>query len=253
MNRAHWPVALALIAVAAVPSAALAQQGSPQLPSTSGESMPAAESVPGSPSAAVLPLLPVQPPAPDQHRYSARRVRYSEDTSTAPPATGEARAAVDRHEPAPHRFLHGFRLGYNFTANYDERPRDAAGMATGQSLAQEFGMRSPHSFVIGYEIAYRMIGNSWLNVLLIANASVTGLEQSLFLPSANLLIGFEFAESFQVGVGMNIAPDPDKIAHMIVAAGWTPRVGNFYTPVHFYLIPDVDEYHRMGVTVGVTW
>jgi hypothetical protein len=51
---------------------------------------------------------------------------------------------------------------------------------------------------------------------------------------------------------MNLAPDDQKPTHMIVAAGWTPRVGNFYVPLHAFFVPDVDGFHRIGATVGVT-
>jgi hypothetical protein len=233
MNRAHLWLVPAVLMLATASSAALAQDGWVATPPPPTEPAPIAEPVQVTGTAAVAAPAPVQPPS-----WSAPRAEPA-------PAAPDADVALD--EPPLRRLLHGFRLGYNYTANVDTCQEPC------QSLAERYGLRSPHSFVIGYELAYRMIGNSWLNVLLIANASVAGLEQSLFLPSANLLVGFEFNESFQVGVGMNLAPDEEKVAHMIAAAGWTPRVGNFYTPVHLYVIPDVDGNHRAGATVGVTW
>jgi hypothetical protein len=181
----------------------------------------------------------------------------TDEPSDAPPDT---RAAAPPREPDVRvvvatpahartaRFLHGFRLGYNYWFHLDRAPCSGC-----PSLAQRYGLRSPHSFVIGYEVAYRMIGNSWLNILLVGNASIAGIEQSRVLPSANLLIGAELDESFQIGVGVNIAPVEDKATHMIAAFGWTPAVGEFSTPVHLYFIPDVDGNHRMGATLGVTW
>ena len=73
------------------------------------------------------------------------------------------------------------------------------------------------------------------------------------MPSANMLLGFEFDQSFQTGVGINLVPVRDKPAHMVLAAGWTPRMGEMYLPLHFFFIPDVDQNHRLGVTVGVNW
>jgi len=138
------------------------------------------------------------------------------------------------------QLLHGFRLGYVwFGANEEE-------------LA-EMKLRTPHSFLIGYELAYRMVGHGPLNVLLLANAMVAGLEQSVFLPSGNLLIGFELDRSLQIGVGLNLTPDRDEHSHMIVAVGWTPWAGGFHVPVHFFFVPDVDGRHRSGATIGVTW
>jgi hypothetical protein len=123
----------------------------------------------------------------------------------------------------------------------------------GKSLKEKAGLRSPSHFLLGYEVMYRVVGHSWLNVLLLGNAIIAGLEQSKILPSANLLIGFELKNTFQVGVGANLSPLKGSEGHTIIAAGWTPRVGTIYTPVHFYFIPDVDGVHRMGVTTGVTF
>jgi len=52
------------------------------------------------------------------------------------------------------------------------------------------------------------------------------------------LIGAEFNESFQLGIGVNVTPDPDAPTHAIIAAGWTPRVGSIHTPVHFFFVPE---------------
>ena len=107
--------------------------------------------------------------------------------------------------------------------------------------------------LLGYEGFYRIIGHSWLNVLMVGNVTVAGLEQSKFIPAASGLIGFEFDKSFQLGVGINATPDTESPTHMIAAAGWTPHVGSIQTPVHFFFIPDTERNHRMGATVGMTW
>ena len=169
-----------------------------------------------------------------------------------PPAPLVDRAAAAlpaATSPDDETLLHGFRLGYGYVMNYD-KPAIAF---DGKSLQAVAGLRSPHHFLLGYEAVYRVVGHSWLNVLLLGNAIVAGLEQSKFLPSANLLIGFELKNTFQVGVGANLSPLKGSEAHTIIAAGWTPRVGTIYTPVHFFFIPDVDGVHRMGVTTGVTF
>ncbi len=170
-------------------------------------------------------------------------------------APGPAPAAAP--EPAPpiakspddYSILHGFRLGYGYVMNYDQ-PTAAF---DGKSLKEKLGLRSPSHFLLGYEIMYRVVGHSWLNVLLLGNAIVAGLEQSKVLPSANLLIGAELKNTFQIGVGANISPLKGSEAHTIIAAGWTPRIGTIYTPVHFFFIPDVDGVHHMGLTIGVTF
>ena len=45
--------------------------------------------------------------------------------------------------------------------------------------------------ILGYEGFYRIIGHSWLNVLMVGNVTVAGLEQSKFIPSASGLLGLE--------------------------------------------------------------
>lgn len=147
------------------------------------------------------------------------------------------------------RFLHGFRIGYSYVANHD-KPLESL---DGKSFKDKTGTKSPNSFLLGYEVVVRMVGHSWLNVILVGNGLLAGLEQSKFLPSGNALIGFEFNNSFQVGVGAHLTPLKGQEAHTAFAAGWTPRVGTFYVPLHAFFVPDVDGNHRMGMLTGVTF
>jgi hypothetical protein len=166
-----------------------------------------------------------------------------------PPPLPEAAPPPPVRSPDDYTLLHGFRIGYGYVMNYDQ-PTAAF---DGQSLKQKAELRSPSHFLLGYEVVYRVVGHSWLNVLLLGNAMIAGLEQSKLLPSANLLIGAELKNTFQIGVGANVSPLKGSEGHTIIAAGWTPRIGTIYTPVHFFFIPDVDGVHRMGVTTGVTF
>jgi hypothetical protein len=184
-------------------------------------------------------------PAPPPAGTSSLKLTY-ESTHVDRPA-GPEHPPV--RSPDDYTLLHGFRLGYGYVMNYDQ-PTPAF---EGKSLKEKVGLRSPSHFLLGYEVVYRVVGHSWLNVLLLGNAMIAGLEQSKVLPSANGLIGFELKNTFQVGVGANISPLKGSEAHTIIAAGWTPRIGTIYTPVHFFFIPDVDGVHRMGVTTGVTF
>jgi hypothetical protein len=155
--------------------------------------------------------------------------------------------------PIQRRILHGFRMGYLYVTNFDQPTNTDDPDCPKCSLKERYGMRTPHQFLIGYEIMGRLIGHGWLNVVLVGNVLVSGLEQSKAWPSANALIGFELDHSFQVGVGANLTLEKDKPAHMVMAAGWTPLIGSFYVPVHAFFVPDVDGNHRMGATVGVNW
>jgi hypothetical protein len=173
---------------------------------------------------------------PEERVLVPRTVPVEQDAS-------EAERLVER------RFLHGFRLGYGYVSNLDK----PVAAFHGESLKDKTGMTTPHHLLMGYEGMLRLVGHSWLNVILVGNVVVAGLEQSKVLPTANGLLGFEIDNSFQLGVGPSLTPLAGSEAHAIFAAGWTPRVGSFYVPVHAFFIPDVDGVHRMGITTGVTW
>lgn len=163
--------------------------------------------------------------------------------------TAQAQASVKgKRGPKPPRwFMHGFRIGYAyFNFPIDEVDEN------GERVSP---LKSPHTLVMGYELTQRWVGGSWLNVITVENAIASGINQNLFIPSANVLLGFEMYEQFQVGVGANLTPlDPDnKSVHMILAAGYTPRVGTFNVPFHIVYIPDVDQHWRLAVTTGVNW
>ncbi len=194
------------------------------------------------PAGAPLPASPAAP-APAAPAPSA-------PAAAPPPDEGRPQWATPRSDRlVDQKFLHGFRLGYAYVAN-SERPIDSLG---GHSLKERIDMKTPHSFLLGYEGMTRMVGHSWLNVILVGNVIVAGLEQSKVYPTANGLLGFEIDNSFQLGVGASVTPLKGQEAHAIVAGGWTPRAGSFYVPVHAFFIPDVEGLHRTGVTTGVTW
>ena len=235
-----------------VSSSALAQQGPPggtwsgsvdvqvvtPPASASAPAPPPPATPPPLPPSATTPPLPAPAPAPAPARHLAIPDTVEPDRPATPPTP-----------IANERLLHGFRIGYSYVANIDKQVKSLGGA----SLSDKIGIRSPHSMLLGYELFYRMTGQGWLNVILVGNVMVAGLEQSQFYPTANTLLGFELNNSFQIGVGANLAPLKDSAAHAIFAAGWTPRAGTFYVPVHAFFIPDVDGVNRMGVTTGVTW
>ena len=194
------------------------------------------------------PAAPVAdaPPAAPPPASASVRMTLEATQVDAPPAAPPRPAA---HSPKDEKLLHGFRLGYGYVLNYD---KPAAGL-DGDSLKQRADLRAPSHLLVGYEVMYRVVGHSWLNVLLLANGIIAGLEQSRFLPSGNFLIGAEINNSFQIGIGTNVSPLKGSEAHAVIAAGWTPQVGSIYVPFHVFFIPDVDGIHRAGVTTGVTF
>jgi hypothetical protein len=201
--------------------------------------------------------LPQAQPAPAPAPMQAQpNVAYAEPGQ--PPMGTDAALQEDDgegwHKPVGRRFMHGFRLGWTYLFNMDKPTRDTNNDMMGdKSIAMEYELKSPNMMLLGYEGFYRIVGHSWLNVLLVGNVTVAGLEQSKFIPAASGLLGFEFDRSFQLGVGVNVTPDPQAPTHMIAAAGWTPRVGSIVTPVHFFFVPDTERNHRMGATIGMSW
>lgn len=135
----------------------------------------------------------------------------------------------------------GLRFGYNYANKADHSDRIA----------------SPHMFAMGFELQETMSGGSWLDLLFIQNVTISGLEQSVIIPTANALVGFEINNVLQLGVGANLAIyDPagkDHFVHLVTAIGWTQEAGVFSVPIHLVYIPDVDDYWRCAVTTGVNW
>lgn len=177
------------------------------------------------------------------------------DTQTSPTDVAAPSDDDGWKRPVGRRFMHGFRLGWTYLfkmndSRYLTHTNDDGNMVT---IGEKYGLKSPNMMLLGYEGFYRIVGHSWLNVLMVGNVTVAGLEQSKFIPAASGLIGFEFNRAFQLGVGVNLTPDPDAPSHMIAAAGWTPYVGSIQTPVHFFFVPDPAGNHRTGATIGMTW
>jgi len=142
-------------------------------------------------------------------------------------------------EPPEQHLYHGFRVGYTYVAGIDENSV----------------LESPHLFVLGYEVTQRALGGRWLDVVVIGNASVAGINQSVFIPSANGLVGFAIDKQVEIGTGVNWSPfDPShRYVHQVIAVGWTPPAGSFNVPIHATFIPDVDGNWRLGTTIGVNW
>jgi len=168
----------------------------------------------------------------------------------APVVTPQSAAPAEDEpprRPPGKRFVNGFRLGWAYVANLDKPHAD------GMTLRERTGLRSPHMFLMGYELMFRALGHSWLNAIVVGNASVAGVEQSKFIPSLNGLVGVELDRSFQAAVGISLTPDTVAPSHLVLAAGWTPAVGSIQVPVHFLYIPDPDGNYRTAATVGMNW
>jgi len=141
----------------------------------------------------------------------------------------------------------GLRFGYNYVNQGAEITE----------LNDDPRLSSPHMFAMGFEMQQTMAGGDWLDILFIQNVTISGLEQSLIIPSANALVGFEINRKLQAGVGINVAPvdpaDDGNYVHLVTAVGWTQQAGSLSVPLHLVFIPDVNDYWRCAVTTGVNW
>lgn len=234
--------ALALLLASSLAGVAAAQPGA-------NDCLAPCTIAPSPSTAAIQPVPAVQPAPAIQPAPVVAYAEPSRETTLSATATDSVDGEGAWGAPAGRRFQHGFRLGWTYIQNYDKMGT----RENGGSLKDEFGLKSPNMMLLGYEGFYRIVGHSWLNVLMVGNVTVAGLEQSKFIPAASGLIGFEFNRSFQLGVGVNLTPDPEAVSHMIAAAGWTPQVGKISVPLHFFYVPDTEGNNRMGATVGMTW
>ena len=135
----------------------------------------------------------------------------------------------------------GLRFGYNYVHGGERSSR----------------IVSPHMFAIGFETQQTMSGGDWLDLLFIENVTISGLEQSVIVPSGNALVGFEINNALQLAVGANVTiydpADDNNYIHLVSAIGWTQAAGHFSVPIHLVYIPDINGYYRIAATTGVNW
>jgi hypothetical protein len=148
------------------------------------------------------------------------------DAAPADPVAAGPRIRVDSR--------HGFRVGYAYFPTAE-------------------GLDDPNLFVMGYETSQRLYGGAGLDVLLVQNATISGLNHSLVIPSANLLVGASVRDTVEIGVGPNLSVLPAPTANMIAAVGVTMPAGLFEIPVHAAWISAADGWGRVVLTTGVNW
>ena len=131
---------------------------------------------------------------------------------------------------------HGLRLGYVYAEG-----------------ARRAGLDSNHLFAMGWEANFRIAGNDTIDFLVVPNVMVLGVNQGLFIPSGNLLVGASLGHFFEVGAGANLTLGTEQPLHMVMAVGITPRVGELQVPISLSYIPDNDGNFRAALTTGVNW
>ena len=176
-------------------------------------------------------------------------------------ATSTSGVVLADEAPSKWKQRSGVRFGYSFLnkgtqpqCTQERRPpwRDES-----VPCNPDVKLSSNHMFLLGFELQQTLDGGSWLDILFIQNISVAGLDQSLFAPSASVLIGFEFDDQVQLAVGANASAydpaDEGNYIHLVAAIGYTADIGDLNLPIHVSYVPDVNGYWRAAVTTGVNW
>jgi hypothetical protein len=139
---------------------------------------------------------------------------------------------------------HGFRMGYGFIANIKKGENER--------------LKTPSLFVLGYEVNQRLIGGEAVDIIFAEVLAISGMNQGLFIPTGNFLIGAEFNQTFRASAGMHVSPlsTTGDLVHMIASMGYSMDAGRFNLPIDIAWIPDTDPDRnnwRGFATVGVNW
>lgn len=146
----------------------------------------------------------------------------------------------DEYETIPVTPMHGLRLGYVLA------PQD------------EDSEYSSHNFALGYEGQQIVDSGGRVDVLFVENIMAAGINQGLFIPSANAMVGFHAFDRFQIGCGVNfnvgeLLSDDGHAIGMVAAAGILTKMGRLNVPLHVSVIPQRGDVPRAAVTTGVNW
>ncbi len=139
-----------------------------------------------------------------------------------------------------HSMRNGLRMGYAYIAN-------------------EPALASPNLFVVGYENIHTFSSQGPLSILMMSNVSIAGINQGEFIPTGFLVLGYQFQERLQLGVGPIVGlqnPMSDQASwqsNMLLAVGYNLDMDGFHLPLHVGFVPDVDDRWRVYATTGFNW
>ena len=156
-----------------------------------------------------------------------------------PPDSADPYSEVDFIEHS-----HGFRMGYGHIRNVDTDESEH--------------LKTPSLFVLGYEVNQRLIGGEAVDIIFAEVLAISGMNQGLFIPTGNFLIGAEINQTFRASAGMHVSPlsPTGDLVHMIASIGYSVDAGRFNLPIDIAWIPDTDPDRandRAFATVGVNW
>lgn len=173
-----------------------------------------------------------------QAQTLSQEVPVGVQASSDAPDNQDPYAGVDFMEHS-----HGFRMGYGYiNVKADENEN----------------LTTPSLFVLGYEVNQRLIGGEAVDIIFAEVLAISGMNQGLFIPTGNFLIGAEFNQTFRASAGMHVSPlsTTGDLVHMIASMGYSVDAGRFNLPIDIAWIPDTDpdrNHWRGFATVGVNW
>lgn len=193
---------------------------------------PAPAPAPAPVAPAPAPVAPAPAPAPAPAAAPEAPVAAAEPPQTFSEKYGKGKGAED------HVVRHGFRVGYVYANKGEDSPI----------------LDSGHLFAMGYEAEFRIASGGSMDVIIVPNVILLGMNQGVVIPTVNALVGVSFNKFVELGVGGNLAPsDSGNIVHMVAAVAITPSMGTLQLPVAVSFVPDNDGYWRLGLTAGVNW
>jgi hypothetical protein len=141
-------------------------------------------------------------------------------------------------EPPNVEAVTGFRMGYGYVADSE--------------------LQTPHLMVLGWDHMQTISTGTMIDVIVAGNVSLGGMNQGVLLPSSHLIVGYQFNDSLQLGIGpvltfSELNTTPSARLNMIAAAGWNIKMGDVYFPIHAAYVPDVDGRWRTYITTGMNW
>jgi len=150
---------------------------------------------------------------------------------------------ADEEGPAGFLFVVGPRLGVSYTVTTSEGFTDAVNelfpSGTYVPVNTLFGVMAEQRILLGETRSHF----AFQEVILVA-----GLEQSIALPAASLMIGYRDYSGFEIGAGPNLSL---RGLGVVVAIGWTINARGVYIPIDVScVLPSQQNAARIALTTG---
>ena len=114
---------------------------------------------------------------------------------------------------------------------------------------------NPHVYSIGIENTHLFYSEGPLQILIGGELSLLGLNQSVYIPSGNLNLGYQYYDVF-VSLGprvmlSEISPTNTSIrTNIIIKAGYIFDMQGFCIPIQFGYVPDIQGRNQIHFSLG---